>query len=318
MRLLYTLVFLLLTTIVYGQNSILFQNVNNRAKELKHNLNASGDSIIFECERTIYEVVIFNDDFQRTIKVRNTEVKIPIEDIPVGRYVVETLLRDKLIVNTLVRNEPFDLPEPAALVTDNSGFVGGEILPNKAVMAHVESNKDKEGNAVAVTEESPSTSNMTFGSESTIKETDLAVAGKKASDLTKEAGQNAKNRNDLSLSTTKGKVTEKSAELLSSEVELAKTNRVVRTYWVIYKMNNGHRSEKIQKLSDQETVDRMIKKNEIDLKTKSGRLNELSIWAIYNPSEFVQHKRKNRRNYLDVDSESFNNIPYYNNVNVAE
>ena len=64
MRKLYTIVFLLLTMLSYCQKSTLLQNVNIRAKELKHSLNKTGDSLILEAERTIYRVEIFNRDFE--------------------------------------------------------------------------------------------------------------------------------------------------------------------------------------------------------------------------------------------------------------
>jgi len=64
MRILYTIVFLLLTTSIYGQKSTLLQNINVRAKELKHSLNKTGDSLILEGERTIYKVEIFNKVIQ--------------------------------------------------------------------------------------------------------------------------------------------------------------------------------------------------------------------------------------------------------------
>ncbi|WP_179354281.1 hypothetical protein [Winogradskyella vidalii] len=315
MRLLYTIVFLFLTTITYGQKSILFQNVNDRAKELKHSLNASEDHIILQCERTIYEVVIYNNDFHHTIKVKDTATKIPIKDIPVGRYIVETLLRDKLIVITLVRNEPFDMPESAPLISANSNSL--EInapTRNATVTALKTPKKDNEVDGATVTEELPTSDHVNYGSESAIKKTDLAVAAKSEANLTEKAGQK---RNEL-LTAKEGKVATKSSTQNSLEIASENADRVVRTYWVIYKMNNGHRSEKIQKLTDKATVDRMIKKNEIDLKTKSGRLNELSIWSIYDTTEFVRHKRKNKENYLAVDSESFNNVPYYNNVSESK
>ena len=117
MRQLYVIVLLLLSSLVYGQKSELIQNVNNRAKELQHHLNKSEDSIVFKSERTIYEIMIFNDDFERIIKVKDTEAKILIADIPVGRYAVEAVLIDKLIIITLLRNESFNLPESTPLLT---------------------------------------------------------------------------------------------------------------------------------------------------------------------------------------------------------
>lgn len=329
MKLLYTLVFVLLTSLVYGQKSTLFQNVNVRAKELKHNLNKTGDSLIFKCERTVYEVVIFNDDFERVIKVRDTEAKIPISDVPVGRYIVEALLSDKLIVITLIRNEPFDLPKVSPLVADSSDLFGKKIAQQKQVIASVEKTIEVTKKAVEpalaeVLEETPKPKKEEFGSENNIKKTDLAVAGKKAQPrpnvpkpIKKVATAKKKtvNKTNLSLFSAKPKVAKTTPKRSTREVDAARANRIVSTYWVEYIINNGQSSQKIQKLGDQETVDRMIKKIEIDKKTKAGQLNELIVWTVYDPSNFVQHKRINKDNFTTTASESFNMEPYYKRVN---
>jgi len=104
-RTLYAIVFLLLTTSIYGQKSTLLQNINVRAKELKHRLNKTEDSLILEGERTIYKVEIFNKDYEQSLIVKDSKVIIPLNKVPVGRFVVEAALPDKLIVITLLRNE---------------------------------------------------------------------------------------------------------------------------------------------------------------------------------------------------------------------
>ena len=330
MRLLYTIVFFLLTSIVYGQKSTLYQNVNVRAKELKHKLSESGDSLIFKCERTVYEVVIFNDDFERVIKVRDTDAVIPIADIPVGRYIVEALLSDKLIVITLLRNESFDTLEEDPFITDNSNLFGKKMTSQKEVIASVETPIETpkikaEEKVAVVTEKSPLPNKELFGNENNTKKTDLAVAGKKAKTskklqkpVKKQVVTEKKEvkKSSLSLFNTKTKVAEKAPKRRPTrEVDAARANRVVSTYWVEYKINNGQSSQKIQKLGDQETVDRMIKKIEIDKKTKAGRLNELIVWTVYDPPMFVQHKKLNKHDFTKVASESFKMEPYYIKVN---
>tara|TARA_R110002111_G_scaffold123359_2_gene187354 strand:+ start:1438 stop:2484 length:1047 start_codon:yes stop_codon:yes gene_type:complete len=329
-RLLHTIVFLLLTTITYGQKSTLFQNVNVRANELEHNLNEAGDSLIFKCERTVYEVVIFNDDFERVIKVRDTEAVIPIADIPVGRYIVEALLSDKLIVITLLRNESFNLPKQDILVADSSDLFGKKTAPKKEVVASIEtsietSEIEVEEEAEIIAENVPPLNNEIFGEESNIKKTDLAVAGKKAepkptvAKVEKRAPVKAKatKKSSLSLFNTKSETTTK-PKRSTRAVDAARANRIVSTYWVEYKINNGQSSQKIQKLGDQETVDRMIRKIEIDMKTKAGRLNELIVWTVYDPPKFVEHKRLNKTDFTKVASESYNMKPYYKKVNETE
>ncbi|WP_405573222.1 hypothetical protein [Winogradskyella sp. Asnod2-B02-A] len=322
-RLLHTIVFLLLTTITYGQKSTLFQNVNVRANELKHNLNEAGDSIIFKCERTVYEVVIFNDDFERVIKVRDTDAVIPIADIPVGRYIVEALLSDKLIVITLLRNESFNLPKQDDLVADSSDLFGKKTAPKKEVVASIEPSIETleievEEEAEIVAENVPPLNNDIFGEESNIKKTDLAVAGKKAEPKPKPTVAKEPKKSSLSLFNTKAKPTTTKPKRSTRVVDAARANRIVSTYWVEYKINNGQSSQKIQKLGDQETVDRMIRKIEIDMKTKAGRLNELTVWTVYDPPKFVEHKRLNKTDFTKVASESFKMKPYYKKVNETE
>lgn len=323
MKLQYTLVFLLLTLFTYGQKSTLYQNVNVRANELKHNLNKTGDSLIFKCERTVYEVVVFNDDFERVIKVRDTDAKIPIADIPVGRYIVEALLSDKLIVMTLLRNESFDLQETSLLITDSSDLFGTKSTPKKEEISSVEvavELPEKEEVILAITEPKPLSVNEEFSEENVNINTDLAVAGKKAKPEreTLKPSKTILTRKPAtsSLSFFKNDVQQSAAPKRSTgEVDNARANRVVSTYWVEYIINNGQNSQKMQKLGDQDTVDRMIRKIEIDMKTKAGRLNELVIWTVYDPPKFVIHKRINKGDFTKVPSESYQSEPYYRKIN---
>ncbi|WP_152487250.1 hypothetical protein [Winogradskyella psychrotolerans] len=276
MRRLYFIVLLLLSSLVYGQKSVLLQNVNNRAKELQHHLNKTEDSIIFKSERTIYEIMIFNDDFERIIKVKDTNAKLLIADIPVGRYAVEAVLIDKLIVITLLRNESFNLQKLTPLLTTTTSPYSKDISPSKVV---------------STVKKEP------FGSENNTGRTDLSLSGKTATPFIKE---------EKSLTLSKGFTSKTSIRPRENAENTAKS-----TYWVIHKINNGSSSEKILKIVDQKTVDRMIQKNEIDMKTFSGRLNELTVWQIHNTTGFVQHKRRNKTNYMNIESDSFNFVPYY-------
>lgn len=102
----YTLVFLFLTALAYGQNSTLFQNINFRAQELKHNLNQAGDSLLLNSERKIHSVEIFNRDFEKSFEINSSSASIPLNEIPVGRYTTEVKLNNKLIIITLLRHKP--------------------------------------------------------------------------------------------------------------------------------------------------------------------------------------------------------------------
>jgi len=289
MRLLYIIVFMLLTSLVYGQKSVLLKNRNLRAKELKHYLNESQDSIIFKGERTIYEIMIYNSDFERVIKVKTPDAKIIISDLPIGRYAVEAVLRDKLIIITLLRTENFNLIQ-SSYITDNNR---PEIKSLEDLKTPLVSNTKTIDTPAAIIKEEPtntlaSSKNESLNSENTLYQTNLGLSGKKISPAKKEV---------------KAKIVTKKASTTSKNT--------ASKYWVSYKINSGTSSEKTLKMADQATVDRIIQKINIDMRTTTGRLNELTVWEIFSPSDFAKHKRKHKKNYMNIDSDSFNKAPYY-------
>ncbi len=102
------LLILFSTAISFGQDIILLKNTNPRAKELKHNLNQTKDSLIIGCESTIFKVEIFNEDYEKVIIVEDNEAHIPLNDLPAGRFVVEAQLSNKIIVMNLFRHDYID------------------------------------------------------------------------------------------------------------------------------------------------------------------------------------------------------------------
>ena len=218
MRLLYIIVLLFLSPFVYGQKSVLLQNTNTRAKELKHHLNKTEDSIVFKCGRTIYELMIFNDDFERVIKVKDTAAKIQISDIPVGRYAVEAVLKDKLIIITLLRNESFGLEEQIPLIT-NTTKVSSKTLVKIDSLAK----------------------NVPNGYESNSGKTDLRLSGKKAIPIAKTEKEEITTLKSTRISNRfplyKNKdvkpteATQPRARITNPTINNARSN-----YWVIYKI----------------------------------------------------------------------------------
>ena len=87
--------------------------------------------------------------------------------------------------------------------------------------------------------------------------------------------------------------------------------RAVRFYWIVNYINKGHSSRKLMKLADLETVKRFIYKHEIDHRTKSGMHNELTIWEVYDTSEFMKFKRMNPDYATAKNSDCFNTQPFY-------
>lgn len=298
MRKLYTLVFLLLTTITYGQKSTLLQNVNIRAKELKHHLNKTGDSLVLEGERTIYKVEIFNKDFERSITVKDSKVTIPLADIPVGRFVVEAVLPDRLIVITLLRNEPLNpainkprLKKKVSLFGDPSPIQVTETTPEK------QPTKEK----LAIVNKK----------EKAIVNKNIAAADVKAPEgidiessfVEMESTVIAINRTPSNESSTNAQTLVQNSGHIN-----------VEAYWIVYETNKGNSSGRQMRFGDQALVDKMISHINLDKKTVTGKFNQLTIWEIYDVSKFLRYKMRNSNDFSEA-SESFNPTPYFKTEN---
>ncbi len=245
MKTLCIIIFLLVASFATSQNTTLIQNRNYRAAELKHSLNSSGDSLILEGLRNIYNVVIFNDNFTKTFTVENKSTKIPLADIPLGRFTTEVELDKKLIVMTLLRHKIIEsISKPLVSLSDQQPTSQTELIPQHR------------GNAMTT---------ETSGADLNQNEGDL-------------------NQNEV---------------------------REVRFYWIINVINKGQSSRKVMKLGELETVKRLIRKHEIDHKTKSGMYNELSIWEVYDTSKFMKYKRMNPDYATTINSDCFNTRPFY-------
>jgi hypothetical protein len=234
---------MLLTIYTYGQKSTLIQNINPRAKELKHSLNKTGDSIILQSKAPIKRVAIFNDGFEKTFDVKHTEVKIALHNIPVGRFVTEVKLNNKLIIITLLRFEAF--------VDISTSLKTTEIEPKPA---------------------------------------------NKVSALHSRA-----NSNTLAINSSDRKPN-------------IKPVRNVRFYWVVNQINKGYSSRKVMRIADRETIAKIIAQNEIDLKTKSGKHNELTIWEVYDTTKFMRYKRQNPDYANAEEADCFNVVPFFQSL----
>lgn len=103
-----TLLILFSTMTMSSQNNILFKNFNPKAKELKHNLNHTKDSLVLAYDKLINIVEIFNEDYEKTTIVQKNNVKVPLDDLPVGKFVVEVTLVDRIIVMGLLKQDYYD------------------------------------------------------------------------------------------------------------------------------------------------------------------------------------------------------------------
>ncbi|MCA0133294.1 hypothetical protein [Winogradskyella alexanderae] len=225
-----TLVFLALTVSTYGQKSTLIQNVNYRAQELHHTLNESGDSLKLAANRKIHSVTIFNSNFERQFSVNKNAISIPLQEIPVGRYTTEVKLNGKLIIITLLRDQPI------------------------------------------LTKRSYASSNV---------------------------NQSESFESSEGLNRAAGKTLDKP------------TNKNIVSYWIVSKIQNGNSSRLIRRAGDINVVKELIEQNKLDTQTRIGKFNELTVWEIYDKSEFMKLKRINPDYASVTHSSSFNVNPYY-------
>ena len=84
-----------------------------------------------------------------------------------------------------------------------------------------------------------------------------------------------------------------------------------RIFWISYIVNNGTSSRKIMKMVNHNEVDKLIKKLKTENKTSKGKLNTLTAWEIYKPSEFMEEQVANPDYVHSTSSNLFNVVPYY-------
>ncbi len=87
-------------------------------------------------------------------------------------------------------------------------------------------------------------------------------------------------------------------------------HRKVKAYWIEYKTNANYGGGTVKRIGDQAIVERMIAIITLDKKTIAGRHNELTIWEVFDVSQFLKYKRK-QKNDLSDEAECFNAKPYF-------
>jgi hypothetical protein len=116
--------------IIYGQNITLLKNFNPKAKELKHSLNPTGDSLVLGCEKTILKIDIFNEDYEKTVVVEGYNAKISLTDLPAGKFVVEAKIVDKIILINIIKHDYLNEPTNADIsdIAEGKGMMLDEGL----------------------------------------------------------------------------------------------------------------------------------------------------------------------------------------------
>ena len=106
--------------------------------------------------------------------------------------------------------------------------------------------------------------------------------------------------------------------MLTREKATQQNTTTNKFYWVISQTNNKIGSSKTMKLADQKSVDRMILKHKVELDSDCGKLNELTIWEVYNTREFMEKQVSNPDFVYTSTTDSFNRTPYYATKNKAQ
>ncbi|WP_179354427.1 hypothetical protein [Winogradskyella vidalii] len=89
----------------------------------------------------------------------------------------------------------------------------------------------------------------------------------------------------------------------------------LKFFWVVIKVNNEIGSSKTMRLVNEKTVERMILKHKQELNSASGKLNELTVWEVYNTSKFMERQVLNPDFFYSLSSDLFNTTPYYSTHN---
>lgn len=296
-------VFMLLSVFSYGQKSTLLQNINFRAKELKHSLNKSGDSLILESEKTIYNVEIFNQNFEKTIAVKSNKTIIPLNGTPLGRLVVQAKLVDKRIIMTLLRHEFIDdnlekktKPKPRLKIANVPNLkvsynFNNETIRVKSILS-TQKGFDIKPKAKALKPELQ----MASLEQDEISES-IVIENKK---------EELKTRPRTSLT-----------HMLNWKPKKA-TKENNKFYWIAEEINNGNNSYKTMKLVRGDVALNLISKNKIESKTNFGKQNRLTVWEIYNTKKFMKEQIDNPEYINSSSSDLFNVVPYFITVNTTD
>ncbi|WP_179335710.1 hypothetical protein [Winogradskyella costae] len=244
------LLVILMTSISFGQNTILLKNTNPKAKELKHSLNSTKDSLMLGCDSKILNVEIFNEDYEQIIEVDANTTQISLKDIPNGNFIIETRLFEKIIAFDLIKHEDYNDVSRSSMHQNLE-----QITEGKGMMLDEE---------LQVIKSSPK------------KSIEFILTGGKAKN------QDSKNQ---------------------------------KYFWTETEIINKIGSCKTMRLADQKSVDKMIYRHKLEIKSDSGKLNKLTVWEVYNKGEFMENQVSNPKFVYSSSTNSYNHTPYYSTTN---
>ena len=270
------------------QETTLLKNINVRAQEVKHYLNSTKDSLVLESKRPIRSVYLYNKKVDIVYEIEDHNAQIFVNDLEIGRYVVEVVLIDKRIILTLLRGNPKieDYTEEP------------ETAPAKKLI--VKAKKPKKAQKTIVNAASSKV--------------------KVAKNIVKEKNNgNQKNvgKYDISkLLNTKTPKSDKNTEYLKELKKEREANASKYDYWVVRITNNGYTSKRIHKMATYAEVQRLIKQNELEINSRFSNNNILKVWQVLDKENFMIQKCL-VPNYMYTVSDYFEFEPYYSSQKAA-
>ncbi|WP_411895833.1 hypothetical protein [Winogradskyella sp. A2] len=288
------ILFMLSSVFAFSQKTSLLKNFNFRAKDLKHDLNKDGDTLLLESNQTIYQIEIYNSFYEKKVAINRYKSKIPITDLPEGRYVVEAVLSDRRIIMTLIRHVTAKealLMEVGDISIAEPG-IETESIPNET-LAVIEINKEEfvESSTEEISEE-------------------VAIVDKKEEESIVEVSSEGIDNETIASERDNTRYHHSPAALLNTRLKRP-SERSNKYYWVVKEINNGNSSSKTKKLVQEDMIYKLIKQNKIEIKTASGRKNRVTIWEVYDTTKFMKGQSLDRNFITNSDSDCFNHTPFY-------
>ena len=283
---------MLSSVLAFSQKTSLLKNFNYRAKELKHDLNKDGDTLLLESSQTIYQVEIYNSFYEKKMSVNRYKTMIPINDLPEGKYIVEAVLSDRRIIMTIIRHvtakEALLLNVEDVAMTEVG--IESETIPNEALASFEIKNDETVPEEIVEKVIIEDTKEV-----ETIAEVETEALDKE--EIVSERGNTRYHHNP--------------AALLNTRI-LNKTEFEEKDFWVELKTNNGTSSYTTRKLVKGKLIQRLITKNKADVRSARGRQNKLTIWEVYDTSKFMKEQFLDRYYAHNTKtSDCFNHTPYY-------
>jgi len=141
-KFLFILILILVNFNINAQESTLVPNTNIDAKELKHALNKTNDSLLLESTFMIHKVEIFNSGFNKVFEISGQKIQISLVDIPLGRQSIAVFVNRKIIMITLLRGKPYK-ETPKIVLPEIKQEIRKPIDKNRIRDSLVKDNKDK-------------------------------------------------------------------------------------------------------------------------------------------------------------------------------